>query len=70
MIIGKSRPRTAVIASWPIPGQAKIVSMMTVPPSRPGSASAMTVMSGMSALRAAWPKHHHPLRAAPWPAPR
>lgn len=37
--------------SWPIPGIAKMDSMITLPPMRPGRARARIVITGSSALR-------------------
>jgi len=50
---GKSRWKIELIISWPIPGIAKICSMMTVVPTRKPMLMASTVTAGMTAFRSA-----------------
>src|SRR5712672_2796588 len=47
---GKSRWKIELIISWPIPGIAKICSMMTVAPIRKPMLMASTVTAGMTAF--------------------
>ena len=49
-----SRSLAARTASWPMPGHAKICSVMTAPATSSGSSSPMTVMIGISEFLNAW----------------
>ena len=51
---GKSFFSIASRIMVPTPGQAKTVSVMTAPPSRPPNCSPITVMIGRSAFFSAW----------------
>src|SRR5499427_199210 len=53
---GKSRKKMASTMSLPMPGHAKIDSVMTAPPRRAPICSPITVSTGMAALRRAWRK--------------
>ena len=50
----KSNWPSALKNNRPIPGHAKIVSVMTAPAKRPGSESATTVTTGISAFLRPW----------------
>ena len=52
--IGKSLDRIAPTAKRPTPGQLKIVSVTTAPPSRKPICRPISVVTGTSALRSAW----------------
>src|SRR5690606_1902452 len=65
-MIGRSTVPVAPMSSRPMPGRPKTRSVMTVPPSRAPTSSAVSVMTGRARLRRAYPS----IRRSPRPAAR
>ena len=53
---GMSRCEIAVTANWPRPGQPKMLSVSTAPPSSSPNRRPMILTTGSSALRKPWPR--------------